>query len=229
MYINPKEIITDFLRSKLEDPRSRAEDTNTETFDGGGTEFSLTATTGSVQCITSVSVDGTTQTKWKHYYIDHQNQKVIFFSNTASGTDNVEIFYKQGTTNWIYPDKPKKTLSATSFPRINIISIGGTGERLGQYNSDMESVENFQLDIWTKEDQIFTIDSVKYSGDRLGTYIAYQITKAFKESMEDLHPALYNYSILSTPRDMGFDSELQCYHKIVEIELRGINIGETYE
>lgn len=227
-YINPKDIIVDFLRAKLTDPRSRSEDTNMEEFNGGGTEFELTAPEGKVQCITNVSVDGTTKVKWKDYYIDNQNQKVVFFTNTSSGTNNVDITYKYGTTSWIFPDKPKNSLSATSFPRMNILSVGGTGERLGRYDSDVESSSNFQIDLWTKEDQIFTVDSIKYSGDRLGTYLAYEVTKAFKTYMDDLHPAFYNLTLTSTPRDMGFDPELQCYHKVVECELKGINVGESY-
>ncbi len=228
VFISPKDVIVDFLRTKLTDPRARAEDTNTEIFDGDATEYNLTAPEGSVQAITSITVDGTDQTKWKDYRIDHQNQKVVFYSPTASGSDNVSISYKQGTTNWIYPDKAKKTLSSTSFPRINIISVGGTGKRLGRYDSDVESINNFQIDIWTKEDQVFTIDEIKYSGEKLGTYIAYEITRALKQNEDDLHPEFYNYTLLSTPRDRGFDSELQCYHKVVEIEVKGINVGEIY-
>jgi hypothetical protein len=226
IFISPKNILTEFLRRRLVDPRSRAEDENTETFDGGSTSFSLTPSSGTMSCITSVTVDDVEQTKWAHYYIDFQNQKVIFYSNTASGTDNVSITYKQGTTNWIYPDKAKNTLSKTSFPRINVLVVGGTGGRLGQYNSDVESVMNFQIDIWTKENQIFTIDSVKYEGDKHTEYIAHQIMAAFRSYENDLHPELYNYTPIGIPRDLGFDKEMQCFHSIVEVELKGINVSE---
>jgi len=145
VFISPKNIIVDFLRCRLTDPRSRAESSTTEEFDGGGTEFSLTPPSGTLSCVTSVTVDGTTQTKWKDYRIDFQNQKVIFYSATAAGTNNVNITYKYGSTNWIYPDKAKKTLSKTSFPRMNVLMIGGSGERLGQYNSDVESTQHYQL------------------------------------------------------------------------------------
>jgi len=226
VFISPKNVLVEFLRRRLTDPRSRAEDTNTETFNGGTTAYSLTPTSGTMSCITNVEVDDVAQTKWKDYYIDWQNQKVIFYSATAGGTDNVEITYKQGTTNWIYPDKAKKTLSKTSFPRINVLVVGGTGERLGQYNSDVESVMHFQIDIWTKENQTFTIDSVKYEGDKHAEYIAHQIMAAFRSHEDDLHPELYNYTPVGIPRDLGYNQEMECFHTIVEVELKGINVSE---
>lgn len=226
VFISPKNVLVDFLRVKLIDPRERSEGTNNETFDGGGTEFSLTPTSGTMSGITSVQVDSVEKTKWKDYHIDFQNQKVIFYSATASGTDNVSITYKQGITNWIYPDKAKKTLSRTAFPRINLLVVGGSGERLGQYNSDVESVMHFQIDLWTKENQTFTIDSIKYEGDKLAEYLAHQIMKSFRAYESELHPELYNYTPIGIPRDLGFNQEMECFHSIVEVELKGINVSE---
>ena len=227
VFISPKNVIVDFLRVRMTDPRSRAETSQTEEFDGGSTDFSLTPTAGTMSCITSVTVGGTAQVKYEDYWIDWQNQKVIFYSNTASGTNNVDITYKRGTSNWIYPDKAKVSLSRTAFPRINVLVVGGTGGRLGQYNSDIESSIHFQIDIWTKENQPQTIDSVKYEGDKLAEYLAHQIMGAFRSYENDLHPELYNYTPIGIPRDMGFDTELECFHTIVEVELKGINVSES--
>lgn len=228
VFISPKNILVDFLRNRLTDPRSRAENSTTEEFNGGGTTFSLSPPSGTMSCITSVTVDSVTQTKWRDYYIDFQNQKVIFYSATGSGTNNVDITYKYGTTNWIYPDKAKKTLSLTSFPRMNVLVVGGSGERVGQYNSDVESLTHFQIDIWTKENQVFTISSVKYEGDRLAEYFGHQIMAAFRSYEDDLHPALYDYTPIGVPRDLGFDQNMECFHTIVETEMKGINQGEAY-
>jgi len=224
VFISPKNVLVDFLRRRLTDPRARAETSQTEEFDGGSTDFSLTPTTGSMSCIISVTVDGTAQTKWKDYYIDFQNQKVIFYSNTASGTNNVDITYKRGSTNWIYPDKSRTTLSKIAFPRINILMVSGSSARVGQYNSNMESSIHIQCDIWTKENQEFTIDSVVYEGDKLAEYIAYQVLKALNENIDDLHPKLYNLTVLGVPRDLGFNQEMECFHKICEFELKGIDL-----
>jgi len=226
VFISPKNVLVDFLRHRLTDPRARAESTNTEEFNGGGTEFTLTPPSGSISCITAITVDGSAQTKWKDYYIDFQNKKVIFYSATGAGTNNVDITYKYGSTNWIYPDKARETLSRTSFPRINILVVGGTGGRLGQYNSDVESVMHFQIDVWTKENQPQTINSVKYEGDKLAEYLAHQIMVAFRANEDDLHPELYNYTPIGIPRDLGFNQEMECFHVIVEVELKGINVSE---
>jgi len=226
VFLSPKNVLVDFLRNILVDPRARAEDSNTETFNGGSTDFSLTPTVGTASCVSSVTVDSVVQTKWDDYRWDQQNQKVIFYSNTASGTNNISVTYKQGTTNWIYPDKAKKTLSKTAFPRINILVAGGSGERLGSYRSNIESVIHFQIDVWTKENQIQTIDSVKYGGDKLAEYLAHQIMKAFRAYEDYLHPELYDYTPVGIPRDMGFNKELECFHTIVEVELKGIDVGE---
>ena len=227
VFISPKQILAEFLRHRMTDPRSRAETSQTEEFNGGGKIFCLTPTSGSVSCITGITVDGSAVNKWKDYYIDFQNEKVIFYSNTAGGTNNVDITYKRGSTNWIYPDKAKTSLGATSFPRLNILLVGGTGERVGQYNSNIESVPHFQVDVWAKENYIKTLNSVKYEGDKLAEYLGYQVTKAFEDYIDNLHPQLYSYRLLSPPRDMGFNKEYQCFHIIVEFELKGIDIGES--
>ena len=227
VYISPKNVIVDFLRNRITDPRARAETSQTELFDGAATSYQLTPTAGTMSCIEEVSVSDVAQTKWEHYYIDWQNQKVMFYYTPAAGTENVSIKYKRGTKNWIYPDKAKIKLSATAFPRLNVLVVGGTGARLGQYNSDIESSIHFQIDIWTKEDQPFTIDGMKYSGDKLAEYLAHQVTRSFRAYENDIHPELYNYTLVGIPRDMGFDTEIECFHNIVEVELKGINVSES--
>ena len=55
----PKNVIVDFLRTRLTDPRSRAETTETDTFSGTGASQTLTLTPSSsysAYCITDVSV-----------------------------------------------------------------------------------------------------------------------------------------------------------------------------
>ena len=223
--ISPKDIIVDFLRAQLTDPRARAEASTTEEFNGGSTDFSLTAPSGSLSAVTAVTVDGTAQIKWLDYRIDFQNEKVIFFSNTAGGTDNVDITYKYGTSNWIFPDKPLLSLDLTSFPRISILSVDGTGERLGQFNSDVQSTVIYQIDFWAAEDYIATIDSIKYEGDKLAEYFGLKAIEAFRSNVDDLHPPLYNYKP-GYLRDLPFEDELQIHHKLFELEFNSINIGE---
>jgi len=227
VYISPKNVLCDFLRNRLIDPRARAEASQTQLFDGGGTEFQLAPSSGTMSCIQEVYVDAVLQTKYEHYWIDWQNQKVIFYSNTAGGTDNVSIKYKKGTTNWIYPDKAKKTLGKTAFPRMNVLVVGGAGARVGGFKSNVESVIHFQIDVWSKENQPQTIDSVKYEGDKLGEYLGHQVMKAFRAYENDLHPELYDYTPVGIPRDLGFNKEMECFHTVVEVELKGIDVSES--
>jgi len=227
VFISPKNIIVDFLRTHLTDPRARAEATNTETFDGGTTSYQLTPTVGKVACITAVAVNSVTQNKWTDYYIDIQNQKVIFYSATVAGTLNVSITYKQGTTNWIFQDKAKESLSTTSFPRISIMKVSGSGKRIGQYNAAVEKVNRFQIDIWVKEDYAATIGSIVYAEETLAEYIAYQIQKAFEDYEKELFYQLYNYTLMSGPNDLGFDKTYECFHEALDIELKSINEGQS--
>ena len=173
-----------------------------------------------------MTVDGVAQNKWKDYYWDQQNQKAIFFSNTASGTNNVDISYKYGTSNWIYSDKALTSLSPSAFPRINILTVDGSGSRLGAVTSDIQDTILYQIDIWAIEDYIADIDGTKYHGDKLAGYLGLKIKEAFRSSSEELHPALFNIIPASGIRDLEFDVERQTYHKTYEIEANAINLGE---
>jgi len=229
VYLSPKTIIVDFLRKNVTDPRSRISDSGNSFFaTAGQTEFQLTPTAGtSVSHIDYVTVDGVTKTKWQDYYIDFKNEKIIFYTGITLN-DPVVVAYGEGTTDWIYPDKSNKKLNSLAFPRINVLIIGDPGVRLGNYEAPVEAVPRIQIDVWTKEkqdNQIFTIDGSKYTGEDLAEYLSYKITEAFEDNEDELFPALYGYDPVGMPPDLPFDDELQCHHKIVELVLRGVSIG----
>jgi len=229
MELSPKKIVVDFLRKYLIDPRNRAETSDSDNFTAtaGQTEFTLTPTSGKASCVTAVTVNAASKSKWVDYYYDERNQKVIFFTGLTL-SDAVVITYKRGSTNWIYPDKASEKMSLTTFPRINVLIIAGPGKRLGSYKAPVESAIMFQIDIWTKEKQdgqIFTIDSKKYTGEALAEYIAFKITEAFEDNEEEMHPALYSYEQAQMPRDLPFNTEMQCHHKTVEFEMKCTEAG----
>jgi len=225
VFISPKDILVDFLRYHLTDPRARAEATSTEAFDGGSTDYALTPPSGTMSCITSVTVNSVAQNKWTDYYIDVQNQEVIFYSATPAGAGIVSITYKYGATNWIFPDKAKETLSTSSFPRISIMKVSGSGKRIGQYNAPVEKMNRFQIDIWVKEDYTATIGGIVYAEEKLAEYIAYQIQSAFEGNEKELFSQMYNYELLSGPNDLGFEKTYQCFHEQMDVELRSIDEG----
>lgn len=225
----PKEILVEFLRARITDPNSR-HTTTSDTFSGDGstTDFTLTPTSGhSVQAINSVTVGGSTNSKWEDYYIDLQNQQVIFKSAPTSGTDNITVSYEEGTTSWIYPDKPRADLSSSSLPRISVLIVDSGGYRAGKYDAAVEYKVRFQIDIWTKENDIETINGRKYEGDRLAQVLGEQVCNVIQEHEDDLHPIMYDYDPITGPRDMPYDVEHQCFHSIVEVGLKMLNIGDN--
>lgn len=224
-YIGPADLIREFLRDKLVDPRARAESTNSEAFAAtvSQTEFSLTPTSGSAQAIASVTVTSSDQNKWKDYWFDLQNQKIVFFN--APGSATVGVTYKQGSTSWIYSDDPQLTLSGISYPRISIKVVGGTGVRLGQYNSDVESSALIQIDFWAKDNQIFTIGGIDYEGQYLAEYLASRATEAFELNINDLHPALYNYIVTQVPMNIPRDDTKQAFHTVMSINMKSLQLG----
>lgn len=233
-YLNPKFIVVDFLRNRLTDPRStRAATSKSETFTAtaGQTSFSLTPTTSKkLSHISSITVDGTSKKKWQDYYIDFRDEKVVFFSAMA-GSESVIINYYESSSNWIYWDKPDEKLSDTSFPRISVMVVAGSGERLGEYGAPVESIIQFQVDVWAKEkatNQIFQIDSKYYTGNDLAEYLAYQVMQALEDHEDDFFPALYNYAPTQMPpRDLPFDEQYQCFHKEMDFILRGVTAGRV--
>lgn len=232
VYYSPKWIVIDFLRHRLTDPEARNESATSDTFTATAsqTDFTVTPTTGSkMSCVTAVTVDDVAQTKNQDYWVDTKNQKVIFFSGQTEGV-TVVVSYKEGTSNWIYPDKPRVDLDVDSYPRIALSVVSSPNLRMGKYDAPVESVMRFQADIFTSEargTKIYTIGGSKYAGEDLAEYLAYQITQAFIDYIDDLQPALYDYVGLSGPRDVAFNKETMTHHKIVEFSLRMINAGEV--
>lgn len=232
VYYSPRWIVVDFLRHRLTDPENRAEDATSDTFTATAsqTDFVLTPTTGSkASCITSVTDDGNTMTKNEDYWFDAKNKTVIFF--TGRTLDNtVVVNYKEGTGQWIYSGMPRVDLTEDSYPRISLSVVSSPSLRLGNYTAPVESVMRFQADIFTSEARnakLFTISGSKFGGQDLAEYLAYQITQAFIDYIDDLQPALYDYVGLSGPRDVAFNKETMTHHKIVEFSLRMINAGEV--
>jgi hypothetical protein len=234
-YINPKWIIVEFLRRRITDPRSRIV-SGSDTFSAptvSQTDFELDPETGyKLSCTNSFLVNVTTyKYLWRDYWIDWENNKLILFTGLTAGeaVDPVTIAYKKATgSDWIFPDKPDENLSATSFPRISVSIPAMVGSRLGQYNAPTESVIRFQVDIWCKEkqnNQIFTISGRKYTGEKLAGYLGYKILEAFNEYEDDFFPIMYGFNNFSM-MDMPFDIETQTHHKIIEFDMRMVNIAD---
>ncbi len=226
-YIDPEDILTDFLRTELTDPRARSEASNSDnvTATAGQTEITLTPSTDTtVSCITALTVNGTNLSKWKDYYWDYQNQSVTLFT-ALSLNDAVVITFKEGATNWIYSDKPDENLAASSFPRIEIWTVSNPGKRLGQYTAPTETSGIIRIDIWSKDRYTATVSGRKYSNNYLTRYYGNKITQAFDDSEANLFPVLYNYRLVSGPRTAPYSEKYQAYHTIVEVNFKNLRSG----
>jgi len=224
--IDPQDVISDFLRHQLVDPRARAEASQADstTATGGQTQIVLTAPSGKVSAITSVTINAATSSKWQNYHWDYQTQTVTFFT-ALSLNDAVIVTYKYGTSNWIYSDKPAGTISANNFPRISIFTVSNIGERMGQYQAPVESSSIFQIDIWCKDRYPYTLSGRTYTGEYLVRYIGNQITKAFEDNESLLFPVLYAYRMVSGVKAAPYSLEYTSYHGVVEINLKGLKTG----
>lgn len=227
-YIDPEDIVTDFLRVHLTDPKSRAESTDTQndTSTAGQTTLTITPSSGSdsVSCITSLTVDGSDYAKWQDYFWDYQNSEITFFSALSAG-QAIATTYKYGSTNWIYSDMPDENLNSDSWPRVDVFTVSSPGRRLGNYEAPVYGRAILQIDIWSKNNYIATIGSKKYSGPYLTRYIGNRISRAFEDNENDLYPLLFNYEPISLPRTAPYSGKYQAYHTIVEVSLQGLSLG----
>jgi len=231
-YIDPRWVIADLLRTNLTDPRARAETSNSDSFTATAsqTNFELSPSTGSkVSAITEVTVATVAQAKWAKYTVNFEDGEIDFLTGLTVG-QAVVVTYKEGTTNWIYPAKPNEKLTNSSWPRISITVMPGSAERLGNYDASVDTAMRIQVDVFTKEkadDQIWEIDDKKYGGEKLATYLAYQVMQALEDNEEDFFPILDRYVPLGPPRDMPFDDTYQSHHKIFEFMLSGVQLGRV--
>lgn len=227
----PQEILVETLTNRLTDPRGRlSEKTNTLTATEGQAEFTMSPSTNNkAYSVSSVTVEGTAQTKWADYYIDLQNSKIILKTG-ATAEDTVIIVFKEGTSSWIFSDKSRLPLTLSSYPRISLFVVDGHGERVGNYQAPVEHNIRFQIDIWTKEDlgdesQLFTINGRVYEGDKLSNILGALVCEVLEDYENDMYPFLYEYTPITCPRDMPMEGEQQAFHTVVECSLKTISIG----
>lgn len=223
-----KDLIAEFLRANVTDPRDRlTSDSDSFNATGGQTEFVLTPTTAGhqVKAITSVTQEAVAINKWQDYTIDLANKKITLATG-ATVSDAIVVNYLASVAgnNWIYPDKPVATLGKTNFPRISITLVGITTERLGHYSSDVKDDCHLQIDCWTKDVYSKEISSINYTKQALANYLGQQVKNAFKDNVNDLFPKLWDYKGLVF-RDMDFDKKTQTYRHNQEVLLSGTNVG----
>ncbi len=225
---NPDDIIAEFLRARLTDPRSRyTSDSDTFTATSGQTVFTLTPTTGShlVRAITSVTVDSVTQKKWQEYTIDLKAPNITQLTGVTENDEVIVNYFTAASgTEWIYPGMPIGTMAASKFPRISVQVINIPGERAGPVNSEMIDTVHFQIDTWTKEKYTTTISSEFYTEQKLADHLGTKVKEAFADNVDDLYPKLYDYARLSF-NQMPFEEKTHTFRHKQELTLNGIDVG----
>lgn len=223
----PEEMLVEFLRVKLTDPAGR-HSSSTQTFSGNDilVNFTLSPPAGLLRCIEHVKIAGALQKKYIDYTFDYELNRVTFMTAPPTGTNNVEIKYKYGTTSWIFPDKPLTSLTDISYPRISVVLISGRGEAMGCSENDTWDNLRFQIDSWSPINKFVTISGESVGEQQLVTYLTREIWQAIR----DYWRTELMYAQMSVPEKVNefphdFDETTTLFRKMLEVEFRGSNIG----
>jgi hypothetical protein len=197
-----KEELTIFLRnSDIFTTTQRGVTTVTEEFDGTGAQTNFVLTNTIVRNVRTVAVGGTSLTPYVDYTVNYDNATVSFTVPPASGTDNVDITYDYGSTDKIYPDFPKPSLSISSFPRIAVDLIGVSSDPGGFGNVNVSNIS-------------FTVVVYDPKLGNVSNYLT-DIRTAFINAQTSFYN-LSNYvrplsigPVIKSPRDAGKDKIFQ--------------------
>lgn len=207
---NFERAVLNLLRKRVTDPASRGTSTS-DSFDGDTSTLLFTLTNKPLMFITSVVVDGVTKRLLEDFNIDFGGSvdfaDIIFLSGKApgNGTNNVVVTYTHGS-NWIFPDEPSKK---ATYPRISIKFIGGGEDQASGSSKVRFKRPVLKISVWCKADRqsSFTINSQKYSGDKLDSYLNTQIAQAAIDI--EFNQEIFGLIELKTtePNKLGIDKD----------------------
>ncbi len=224
--------MADFLTAHLNDPRGRlSTETLNKTGDGSTTDFSITPSTGVTRAVTEVREAGTAVDKWGDYLNDLRAQTVRFFSAPANN-DSVDIDVKHGDTNWIFTDRPRIDLNASSYPRLAVLMSQSPGTRNGTDEAPMQYTIEFRVEAYATEadntdDQIFTVDGRDYEGARLVKHMLQKVLRAVEDNEPELQPLLYNAVPTGGINDIRHDPERDVMRGNCTFSMKRLSIGES--
>jgi len=92
--------------------------------------------------------------------------------------------------NWIFPDFPYEK---SSMPRISVVYLGHTEPEYYGVNGGMILIYplRYEISIWTRMGEAYTIDSVKYSGSGLLDVLADKIVNVMENNQFSIDNVLY--------------------------------------
>ncbi len=226
--VRPQDIVAEFLRARLTDPRSRlTAESDSFTATSGQTTFTLTPATSAhlVRAITGVTVDGNDTKKWQEYTINLIG-KSITLKTGATLDDAVVVNYRSSATgeDWIFPDFPISSLSKTKFPRISVNLIDRPGTRNGPFDASVTHLGLFQTDVYTKDGYSKVIAGKNYTKQDLAEYLALQVDNQLITNIDDLFDQLTDFEGVNFS-NMPFEEAAQRYRHMQQFILSGTNMG----
>jgi len=130
---------------------------------------------------------------------------------------------KPSTRKWIQPDYPR--LDAT-FPRISIHQADldqselAIGRRIDDTSKGDRLSIFFEINIWVKIGELFTIGSDKKGGNELREYLGDQVIDAISKNKETFcSQNTLDDMIITTARSLPFDPDTRLYQKSVLLEM----------
>lgn len=111
---------------------------------------------------------------------------------------------KNRTANWIFEDWPREDLSYSNFPRISIVEVSETAERMGLRSTCFLHTIGIQISVWVKKDWKADNDASPYYGEE-GIILTRHITRDIEEALRqysipdlsDTSESLWGYRVIS--------------------------------
>ena len=227
----PDLVLAHFLRNRVTELTrtgfSNRQTADSQSFNGTGSQDTFTLTNAPM-CINSVTVDSVLQSPYLHYNIDLRSKQVVFTSGNlpGAGTNNVVLSYDKGS-NWVYDDKPRDSLSRTSYPRIAVQQISESSTPRGASEDDTYDGVTFQIDVLAYKDLMCTDASSNiYEGAEVSYYLARDVKKMIKENWRtDLRYFMFDPRFLNF-FSVPYDEDKGIYRHIIEVSFDAFDIGE---
>ena len=240
-------MLVEFFRANYKEPArsglSKRHTTTSETFSGDAVETEFTVSNTDLLCINTVTISAVAQVKYQDYDIDLVNNKIVFKSAPASGSDNIAVNYDYNTStkSWIYVSeaRPRTKLVRTDFPLVTVAPITGSSSFMG-FNSDKNlSEQTFQVDIVTREklvatdyvvvknDGTTTTVSESVQGNKLAQLIARNLWNALQFNWRtDLIGIMWcPVNSLIDIRRIPFEEDKEIFRYAIDFRLRGFDLG----
>lgn len=210
-----EKLILNYMRWKLTDPEGRGS-TTTETFNGDNSTKTFTLGNIGVKYIGSVTIGGTASNYIEDFTADlkdESNAAIITFDTAPlTGTNNISVSYGYGST-WILPFMPKVD---SHMPIIGMKMITKDSTTLAMGNPGRWFEPVYQIAVYIKREEPYTISGKEYTGSELIGYLTDQISTQLLENIPDMYRCmnikLIDAAIAPYDPERKIAAEVDTYH-----------------